>query len=140
MLDLQQDVAEDASAPLADAPGGESQQQGQAAETAMKVKQEEKEKVWVERDKCVSAAVRNAHAQLEAFVTKSKTQLSRQLLAEKEILSDADESFHKSFSGEIKILRVRLEACAASFHFLLLLQGLFLPSLRCAVFHRREVL
>ena len=138
VLDLQQDVAEQ-FVPLGDAPGGENQQQGQAAESTTKVKEEEKEKVWVERDKCVSAAVRNATAQLEAFVTKSKTQLHRQLKAEKEILADADDSFNKSFAGEIKMLRVRLEAYAARSYVLFLLTESTFSILRCAVSHRSDI-
>ena len=135
-------MAEDPHAPIADAPGGENQQPqgpGQATDPAAKVKEEAKEKVWVERDKCVSAAVRNATAQLQAFATKSKAQLSRQLQAEKEILADADESFHRSFAGEIKMLRVRLEAWAVSFSCrVAFAKELFLPSLRCSVFHRSK--
>ena len=109
VLDLQQDAELDEEKGAAEADG-KSGEGAAGGETKQGAETEEKEKVWVERDKCVSAAIRAAEAALETFKVKGKTQLTRQLQAEKEILQDADETFSKSFGGEIKMLRTRLEA------------------------------
>lgn len=106
VLDLQQDAEldDDKGASEADGKTGDGTAGGETKQAT------EEEKVWVERDKCVSAAIRAAEAALETFKVKGKTQLTRQLQAEREILQDADETFNKSFGGEIKMLRTRLEA------------------------------
>ena len=70
----------------------------------------EKPKIWVDRDRVVSSSYCAAKSQADLFAKKGEEQLSKQLQAEKELLAELDEDMKEHFAGELKMLRVRLEA------------------------------
>ena len=67
-----------------------------AADTSPEEKAE-KEKVWVERDKVVSASVRAKTAELDQFESKALEQLSKQEQSSKELVADLGASEQKHF-------------------------------------------
>ena len=78
-------------------------------------KEPEAPKVWVERDRVVSASVRVATSQNEVFVQKGMEQLQKQEQAEKEVLAEMNDKQKEHLAGELKMWRVRLEAMAICF-------------------------
>ena len=105
VLDLQQDVECDEDD---DANEGEAGQGSNKNEDA-------KEEVWVERDRVVSSSVRFFTAQMKTFEDKALEQLKKQRQAKAELLTELPDSAKVDFTGEMKILEVRLEAIELCF-------------------------
>ena len=103
ILDLQPDMQD----------MGEDEEPEAAAEGEKK--EPDAPKVWVERDRVVSASLRAAKSQNAVFVTKGLGQLQKQEQAEKEILAEMSEKQQEHMAGELKMWRVRLEAMAICF-------------------------
>ena len=102
VLDLQQDVECDE-----DDADNEAQ--------SSKKPEEAKEEVWVERDRVVSSSVRFFTAQMKTFEDKALEQLKKQRQAKAELLTELPDSAKVDFTGEMKILEVRLEAIELCF-------------------------
>ena len=102
VLDLKVDgEGESQAESKGDGPG-----QASSAEQSTPVKQ----KIWVERDKQVSAAHRMATVALDNFVTKCERQHKRQSDEFEELMGGFSEEDRPKFLGEIRTYEVRLEA------------------------------
>ncbi|CAE7285935.1 unnamed protein product [Symbiodinium sp. CCMP2456] len=104
ILDLQPDTGdmnEDEEAP-AQAP-------------AEAEKKDDGPKLWVERDRIVSASLRAAKSQNAVFVQKGLDQLEKQEQTEQETLAEMGDKQKEHMAGELKMWRVRLEAMAICF-------------------------
>ena len=69
-----------------------------------------KVKVWVDRDRIISATARSASKQCKAFQTKVEVASKSYREKLQEFKQNTDEAFCKNFQGELKIFGNRVEA------------------------------
>lgn len=70
----------------------------------------DKTKPWVERDRVVSATLRSAKLQIEAFKVKAQQGLDNLKAKLEEHKANKEADFLTNFAGELKVLEVRVEA------------------------------